>query len=482
MPNESNQSSTYVAAESSPRLVTARGVSIALYLLIAIALGVIALFAKPLIVAGAIVAIFVGLMIALYPYFGLISYYVVIVVRPEVLFPALATLRPARLIAASLLVSTIIHKKYRGESFLFLKDRMTRHFVYFLGALLASIPLSFWISNSFWFVMNFAWVFVYYLLIINTITSEMRLKGFIWLTMVSTGYTAISSAIAYFSGTLVVAQGIERAEGLSGTDPNTLAVSLMLGIPFLYFSLYWIRLKIVRVVPLVCLCGCVFTIAITGSRSGVIGLVATAFFIWLVSKYKMIIGVAAVLLMIAGWFALPPQYKERYATIFAEERDASTEGRIDAWKAGWGMFLANPVTGIGVDCFPLAYGSGQYSDTRAYLRSHNMYIQIIAETGVLGLLTFGALVFHMIASNFRLRKRLKEAGRGSHFYVWLSHSITASTGALFVTSIFGHSLFRGHWYTCAALTVVLVTLAAAQTSGPSQTTQSEMQSASSRSK
>ena len=87
-----------------------------------------------------------------------------------------------------------------------------------------------------------------------------------------------------------------------------------------------------------------------------------------------------------------------------------------------------------------------------------MYVQIIAELGIVGLLAFGAFIIYVLRENIRLRKRLRQAGHRSSVLVWLSHSITVSCGALFTTAIFGHSLFRGHWYFCAALTVVLLNL------------------------
>ncbi|MGB5106913.1 MAG: O-antigen ligase family protein [Candidatus Zixiibacteriota bacterium] len=459
MPEDTRHESNYSAAPPTPTLITPRGIGIAIYVVVAIALGLVTLFVPPLIITGIILVLFAGVLIALYPYFGLILYYLVVIVRPEILWTQIEALRPPRLISAALLLSVLIHRKYHGEPFIVFKERMTKHMGFFIAALFASIPFAFWQNQSFWFAVDFLWLFLYYVLLINILTTEFRIKGFVWLFMLAGGYNAISSAIAYFSGTLVVAQGIERAEGLSGTDPNTLAVSIMLALPFLLFSMQWIKNNFLRLIPLIFLVAGVFTIAITGSRSGVIGIVTVAFLVWLVTKKKMITAVVAILVLIAGWFALPPQYQTRYSTIFSEERDASSEGRIDAWKAGWGMFKANPITGIGVDCFPLAYSSGNYSDVRALLRPHNMYIQIIAELGLVGLVTFGALIWYVMRSNFRLRKQFKAAGKGDHAFVWISYAITTSIAALFVTSIFGHSLFRAHWYVCAALTVALMTVA-----------------------
>jgi O-antigen ligase len=161
----------------------------------------------------------------------------------------------------------------------------------------------------------------------------------------------------------------------------------------------------------------------------------------------------------AGWVVLPPQYKTRYSSIFNSQVDPSTQGRFDAWKAGVNMFIARPLTGIGVGNFAVAYASGDYSSRGTWLKAHSLYVQIIAELGVVGVLTFFPLVFYMIRRNFRLRKRLKKEKITDDLVKWISYAITCSVGALFFTSIFGHSLFRLHWYWCCGLTVVLWSLA-----------------------
>lgn len=458
MESKTERREVHIRAEPSRQVITPKGIGIFLFILLCLGVGIVTLYAPPVIIGGVLVGVSVAILIALYPYFGLLAYYLTRIISPEQLFPSIAMLRPTRIFMAALIVSVIFHKKLKHEAFIFWQSDISKLFIAFLGSMALSIPLSFWPSLSFWYLMNFLWTFAYFILLINILTSELRLKGFIALFIVAGGYTAISSAIAYFTGTLVVAQGIERAESLTGTDPNTLAVTLMLYLPFMIFAVPWIRNRLLRTIPVLFAVASVMTIAVTGSRSGVIGLVVTGFLIWLVSKKKLLVAVLAVMVLVGGWFVLGDQYQQRYASIFNTEYDPSTEGRFDAWKAGLEMFAHNPVTGIGVDCFPYAYGAGVYSSESHYLRSHNMYIQLITELGLVGLAAFGAFIYYMLRENFRLRRRLVENGqRGSPLY-WLSHAITTSCGALFVTAMFGHSLFRGHWYFCAALTVVLLDL------------------------
>jgi putative inorganic carbon (hco3(-)) transporter len=460
MTSESKTTDTdFAGATASPMIVTPRGIGITLFVLLALGIGVIALLVEPIIIVGALLAGLFAVLIMLYPYFGLLVYYMVLVVNPGVVWPQLAALHADTLLAGFLLVSLVIHKKLRREKFIFMREKMSLFLMMMAMALALSVPMSVWPSYSVRVLIDFLRTIMYYLLIVNIVTDEKRLKGFIWIFLLASGYDAISSALAYFGGNLMFAQGIDRAESLSGADPNTLAVNLVLAIPFMVFAFVWTKNRFLRAVLVVLSSSAVFTVAITGSRAGVIGLVLVLFFIWLLSPKRIVTASVFLLVLAFGWVVLPPQYKTRYSSVFNSEVDESTQGRFDAWKAGLNMFLARPLTGIGVGNFAVAYASGDYSSRGTWLKAHSLYVQLIAELGMAGVLTFVPLVFYLMRRNFRLRKRLKEEKINDDLIKWISYAITCSLGALFFTSIFGHSLFRMHWYWCCGLTVVLWSLA-----------------------
>jgi O-antigen ligase len=456
MTSESKTTDIYFAAPTM--LVTPRRIGLTLFVLLCVGVGIVALLLKPIIIAGALLAGFFALLILLYPYFGLLALYLDLIVGPATIWPQLGPLHPDVALGSVLLISVIIHKKLKGETFVLFQERMSWLLIFFIGALGASVITSVWPGNSVTAIINFSNNFILYLLMVNVLTTRKRLAGFIWLAILSWGYTAISSTIAYFEGNLVVAQGIERAQSLSGADPNTLANTLVLALPFMVFAIGWAKQGPLRFVSLMLAIVSIFTIALTGSRGGVIGLLAASFFIWIISKHRLVTMVIFVIAIAFGWVALPAQYKERYSSITSVatgDVDPSTQGRYDAWHAGIRMFYAQPLFGIGVGNFAVAYASGDYSNRGYWLRAHSLYVQLIAELGTAGVLTFGPLIFYMIRQNFRLRKLMRKRGTESPLLRGVSYSITCSIGALFFTSILGHSLFRMHWYWCCALTVVL---------------------------
>ncbi len=242
MDTEPRITHSYSYGAAAPTMVlTPRRIGIGLFVLLAIGVGVVALLVEPIIIFGALIAALFSLLIMLYPYFGLLVYYMVLVVNPGVVWPQLAALHSDTLLAGFLLFSLAIHKKVKGEKFVFLGERMTWHMLLMTMALALSVPLSVWPSNSFRTLIDFVRTVMYYLLIVNIVTDEKKLKGFIWIFILANGYDAISSAIAYFRGSLMFAQGIDRAESLSGADPNTLAVSLVLRFPSWLFAFIWTK-------------------------------------------------------------------------------------------------------------------------------------------------------------------------------------------------------------------------------------------------
>jgi putative inorganic carbon (hco3(-)) transporter len=452
-----------IGFDAPTMFITPKRIGVTLFILLAVGTGLIALLVPPIIIAGAIVAALGAMLILLYPYFGLLVYYMVLVVNPGVIWPQLAALHADTLLGGFLLISLLIHKKIRHERIIFFQEKTSWLLLAFAMALTLSVPASVWPSNSFRMTTDFLRTILYYMLMVNIADNEKRLKGFVWMFIVVNGYDAISSALAYFGGSLMFAQGIERAESLSGADPNTLAVNLVLALPFMVFAFVWTKNRFLRLVLVGLSSASIFTVAITGSRAGVIGLVLSLFFIWLLSPKRIVTATVFVLVMALGWLALPAQYKTRYSSVFNSEVDESTQGRFDAWKAGVNMFVARPLTGVGVGNFAVAYASGDYSSRGNWLKAHSLYVQLIAELGMVGVLTFVPLIAFMMHRNFRLRRRLQELKMTDTFVKWLSYSITCSVGTLFFTSIFGHSLFRLHWYWCCGLTVILWTLVDRQT-------------------
>jgi hypothetical protein len=84
-------------------------------------------------------------------------------------------------------------------------------------------------------------------------------------------------------------------------------------------------------------------------------------------------------------------------------------GRAVLWRAALRMFAAHPLTGVGPDNFRLEYGSyAGIANADPRVHSNNMYLEMMAGTGMFGGLAFLWLVWRASRRIFELWRGAKE--------------------------------------------------------------------------
>ncbi|MCI0567242.1 MAG: O-antigen ligase family protein [Acidobacteria bacterium] len=139
-------------------------------------------------------------------------------------------------------------------------------------------------------------------------------------------------------------------------------------------------------------------IALANSRGGMFSLALTSgVYFWLQvaraesGKPRRIawkaLAVVPLLLCVAGM----AYYILKGSEIQVEETgmEASFSGRIKAWKGVLPMIAANPLSGTGLGAFSLSYPLHKmYGDTMIWDQAHNEYLQVLAESGLIGFALF----------------------------------------------------------------------------------------------
>lgn len=98
----------------------------------------------------------------------------------------------------------------------------------------------------------------------------------------------------------------------------------------------------------------------------------------------MLIGILGLLMLCI------PQMLERLHSITDLNYPANFE-RLLIWKGSWRIFLDHPLLGIGPDTFVTVYSQWYISPLnieRAYAHTHNVFLQYMVETGILGFCSF----------------------------------------------------------------------------------------------
>ena len=389
-----------------------------------------------------------------YPLIGTYLYLVIFFFEPNNLWPT--SVQYERIVAITVLVSIVLHQALKDKRFQIYP--MDKAFAAFLLVCFVSIVFSpgdlFKAWNVFFHMFR---LFIVYVLISRVTYSLPRLKVVIWLYMLSVAFFAVYATYNYYTGNYTVAMGIDRATSFGSLgDPNSLANSLIIGMPFLFFMMRHHRSLLVRWFLGIAILTSVWTIVITGSRGGMIGLLVCALVLTAFSQRKLMIMSIIVVVLAASFVLMPGQYHDRMATItdLSGESGAaeSARGRIDGLVAGLKFMIQRPLTGVGIGNFSwanLRFGNGVWLD------AHNLLGKLAGELAIPGLLTFGYFIYVFFKSIRRIRKKYAENGWVADFMYHVNDALMVSLIMLFWQGITGHNLYRFNWYFFAALTLVL---------------------------
>jgi O-antigen ligase len=447
--------------EPEPRamvVVRARQLLLPGVLVAAVVAGMSLLYAPPEVVVAAVAALLVGVIIISRPFAGLIVLMGVMVVQPGELEHALAALHVERVAAAMVIVAVAMELRHQRRPLVLWGHPLLTATYLFMLVLALSIPGAVWLGGAIGTFTGMLRTLAYCLLIINLIHNKRRLTILVRCFMALHTYVAFTTLRDYYTGKVVFAQGITRAIGQTsfGGDANNLAATLVAIIPFFFLGLRVERSWGWRLLWGLSLAGSVWTIVLTGSRSGFLALLVLSVLLWLMSPRKVVSMILAVTLLSATWVVMPKQYKTRYLTIKSQKLDDSSLGRIEAWKAGIRMFVERPLLGVGVGDFSLAHAqqAGEFQE-RNWLQPHSLYIQVLAEVGVLGTLAFFFFILRLFQYCARLIRRFPLKVRDSDYRGVVARGALIACLGLLVTGIFGHNLYRITWYLMGAFLVVV---------------------------
>jgi O-antigen ligase len=156
----------------------------------------------------------------------------------------------------------------------------------------------------------------------------------------------------------------------------------------------------------------------TQSRGGLVAAVAAIACAFVLVRGRRL-AVAACALALCGaavaYFSAEPSALERLTTAAADRGN----GREDLWRVAGRMSADHPVIGVGLDNFRVRSpeyvrqpGTLQFVDliVERPHEVHNTYLQMLAETGVIGLGLLGAVVAAAMGSAVRAARRFEAAG------------------------------------------------------------------------
>jgi O-antigen ligase len=251
-------------------------------------------------------------------------------------------------------------------------------------------------------------------------------------------------------------------------DPNFVAQILLIAVP-LAVSLAWgERRPLLRAAAWMCAgitaVGCAFTY----SRGGTVALGAAlvAFFAGRRPRLRDAVAVAVLAALVVA--LLPRAFEERLLTmteLFSNgeevlDPDSSMEERRLFTATAWQLFRDHPWLGVGAGNYTAHYqetSDAIGSDSREYSEEglphypHSLYLEIAAETGLLGTFTFAAIVVLSLWQVTVARGRLRRLDRP------LEADAAAGVRAALVGYLVAAILLHGHFLRYLWLLFALVT-------------------------
>jgi putative inorganic carbon (hco3(-)) transporter len=286
------------------------------------------------------------------------------------------------------------------------------------GSVFTDAPLPLWITDgrfSDW--KNYVEMFFFALIVAGTIKDKSQIRNLLLVMGVSVlvvnraFYSTMSGRdLSHFS------YQVRDAGPLGYAGVNGLAAFEAIVISFLIGFYSSIKRWLPRLLVLMIIASCVYCVLYAFSRGGYVGVLIGMVTVGLFRSRWLI--PLAVVIVLAWQTLLPVSVQERI--------DSSARDRLVLWHDALELFKRNPISGTGFDTYGSMGRVGGYRDT------HNYYIKVLAEMGVMGILLYMALLFKMAGTGLTLFRRSADP-----FWKGIALGFLAMMGSIIVSNFFG---------------------------------------------
>ncbi|MHB8910150.1 MAG: O-antigen ligase family protein [Syntrophales bacterium] len=334
------------------------------------------------------------------------------------------------IIGFSWFLSTAINKE-RG---LFLKTPLNRYIAYYFIACLVSTLIGYMMQRvkgiaGILFVLKYFEYFIVYFMAVNYLKEKKQMERLVFTILIVCLVVCIVAIAQIPSGARVSAP-FEGGE----SEPNTLGgylvliLSLVLGLLVSNYGTTKRKLFFGGLVFLI-----LVALAATLSRSSWLSLIPMLLALIYFSKRKLVVIVPLIVVIVITAFLLPPGVKERALFTFSQpveqgqlkiggvRIDTSTSARLQSWRNVLERdFIKQPLLGYGVTGY-------SFLDAQ--------YPRVLAETGLIGFISFAALLVTIYRNALSTRRRYANdpfylgvsTGFLAGFFAMLVHAIGANT-------------------------------------------------------
>ncbi len=290
-----------------------------------------------------------------------------------------------------LLTSVYIVKAFKKKDFTFNKSGFELPFLCFIIASAVSSLVSVNIFASVKEILKLTEYFLIYILSVNIISRKPSGARWLFLTMV---YICIMVCIyGFIIDTIYINRNTSRATFIHyNIYGGYINLFLPFSIAFIFFQKNFSPKDMLSraVTGLIMMAG----LALSLSRGAWVAFFSVIVFYVILKGNKKVYFIALILLLLSIILLplLAPNFIfVRFVSMFNYDSDIAILHRFNLWKSCFHMFMSSPIIGTGTGNFDWVYPAHAIKGLSYSLvanHANNMYINILAETGLLGFITF----------------------------------------------------------------------------------------------
>lgn len=350
----------------------------------------------------------------------------------------------------AVIIGALIQGKHLPKSRLYLVWLVMAVYLYlslWIGTALGHAPAPLWL-NDVNFVTWKDYVLIPLVFVAAGLVIEDRkaIRTVVLITAISLVFIDRSCLLESMSRTWSSFDEDKRGGGPLAYGSNQTAAFLAQFAMFFWGFTQFVKRKKMKLFGYVLVATTIFATMYTFSRGAYLAILFTVLVLGILKDRKLLLVLTVFLLT---WQTVVPTAVRERVTMTENSNgqlEASAQERVDLWSNAWNSIQRSPIVGNGFATFQLGEHVDNLKDT------HNWYVKVMVETGIIGLSMALFLLQQMLALSYRLFRRATDP-----LYQGLGLGLLLAVCSCMVANLFGD---RWTYLEITALLWVLVAAAA----------------------
>jgi putative inorganic carbon (HCO3(-)) transporter len=310
------------------------------------------------------------------------------------------------ILVVTVIVAAMIHGKRLPKSKIYLVWFVFGAYLYvsmWMGAALGNAPYPIW-SPEMNFVAWKAYMLIPLIFVATCLVVEDRraVRTVILITALSVLFIDRSVILENLTRSWVSFDEDKRNVGPLAYGSNQTAAFLAQFAMFFWGFLQFVRRTKFKVLGYLLVAATLFGTMYEFSRGAYLAVLVGVLVLGILKDRKLLVILGLFLLTWQAVVPVPVRQRVMMTKDSSGQLESSAQERVDLWSDAEKSILADPIFGNG-------FGTYQYGQHVANLENpHNWYVQVLVETGVIGLIIALALVQQMFSVSYRLFRRARD--------------------------------------------------------------------------